>query len=126
MMKESLSKSLVNDLISMLTGNAKNQRSINLIWYFLQYMALNTIAKNLMDDILRLFVVMYLKSSNAVKLTIIEDLDNIFLLIKGAETKLFVDGAFKYKIFFHGICQFKHCLKSYELAGKEGKMCEIL
>lgn len=67
-------------------------------------MALNTIGKDLMDDILRLFVVLYLKSNTAVKITIMEDLDNIFLLIKGAETKLFVDGAFKYKIFFHAIC----------------------
>ena len=104
MMKENLSKNLVNDLINMLTGSSKSQRGVNLIWYFLRYMALNNIAKDLMDDILKLFVVLYLKSNNAVKLTIMEDLDNIFLLIKGAETKLFVDGAFKYKIFFHGIC----------------------
>jgi hypothetical protein len=75
----------------MLTGSSKSQKVINLIWSFLQYMSLNYISKPLMDELLKLFVVLYLKSSMAVKLTLMEDLDNIFILIKTAETKLFVD-----------------------------------
>jgi hypothetical protein len=103
MVKEKLSKSVVNDLINIQTGSSKNARSVQPIWFFLRYMAMEIIDKNLMDDILRLFVVLYLKSSTAVKLTLTKDLEDIFALIKREETKLFVDGAFKYSIFFYGI-----------------------
>lgn len=57
-----------------------------------------------MDDILRLFVVLYLKSNTALKIALMEDLESIFIFIKEAETKLFVDGKFKFKIFFNSIC----------------------
>jgi cystathionine beta-lyase/cystathionine gamma-synthase len=77
-------------------------------------MAINKISKDLMNELLQLFVVLYLKSNNSLKLTILEDLEKIFLLIKEHETKIFVDGTFKQIILFPGICQFKHCVAKHE------------
>jgi hypothetical protein len=39
-----------------------------------------------MDELLKLFVVLYLKSSMAVRFNLMEDLDNIFIKIKEDET----------------------------------------
>lgn len=57
----------------------------------------------MLDDLLQLFVVLFLKSEESVKVTVLFDLDNIFKIIKEAETKIFVDRTFKYNILFYGI-----------------------
>lgn len=61
------------------------------------------IDSNAMESILELFVVMYLKSSDAVKIILFEDLLTVFDFIRQAETRIFVDREFKYKIWFHGL-----------------------
>lgn len=93
-MRADVSKSLVNDSINIVTGSSKSNKIVNILWSFMKYLEVNPIVKDLMDDFLRLFVVLYLKSSKAVQLTILEDLENSFLLIKEQETKIFIDKKF--------------------------------
>ena len=85
--------------------------------------------KELLDDLLELFVVLFLKSDEAVKVTLLVDIQNVFLILKQNETRIFVDRLFKYRILFYGISQFKHCLKQAEAGKKDGSMpatCPIL
>ncbi len=84
----------------MLEGSPKNDKIVNILLKFLKYLSLNNISKELMDDMLNLFVMIYLKSTDPLKRAIINDLETIFFLIKEEETKLFIDQNFKYKIFF--------------------------
>lgn len=66
-MKEDLSKNLVNDLINMLIGSAKNDKVVNIIMFLLKYISIHPIEKELMDDMLKLFVVLYLKSNSLLR-----------------------------------------------------------
>ena len=99
-MKEGLSRSLVNDLINILAGSSKSDKIINILIYFLKYLSLNIISKELMDDMLNLFVMIFLKANSPLKKAMIGDLEMIFFMIKENETQLFIDKTFKYKIFF--------------------------
>ena len=64
---------------------------------------------------------LFLKSEEAVKVTVLQDLDAVFMMIKQAETKIFVDRSFKYKIFFQGISQYKHCMARMEASKVPGE-----
>lgn len=61
-------------------------------------------------------MVLFLKSEESVKVTMLHDMDRIFKLIKDADTKIFVDDNFKYNIIFYGICQYKLCSAKVENA----------
>ena len=67
------------------------------------------------DGMLDLFMVLFLKSDEAVKVTLMIDLKNIFQILKMNEIKIFVEKTFAYKIIFYQISQFKHCLKQNDL-----------
>lgn len=116
---------MVRDLINILMGSPKNIKIAKTIWWFLKYMELNVISKDLMDEVLKLFVVMYLKSASSIKVALQEDLENVFVYLKDKETKIIVDRVFKYQLMFPQISQFRHCLKFYEQE-PEKPMCEIL
>jgi hypothetical protein len=85
-MREDLSRSLVNDLINILAGSTKSDKIINILFYFLKYLSLNTISKELMDEMLNLFVMIYLKSNRPLQKAIIGDIETIFVLVKEQET----------------------------------------
>jgi hypothetical protein len=85
------SKSMVKDLTNILMGSSKSIKIIRSIWTILKYMELNVIGKDLMDELLKLFVVIYLKSGLAIKVTLYEDLENAFMLIKEKEDQVIVD-----------------------------------
>jgi hypothetical protein len=72
-------------------GSSKSIKIIRSIWTILKYMELNVIGKDLMDELLKLFVVIYLKSGLAIKVTLYEDLENAFMLIKEKEDQVIVD-----------------------------------
>lgn len=78
-----------------------------------------------MDEILNLFVIIYLKCSKAVQLTFINDIDLCMQMIKEAQEKLFIERHFEYKVMMPGIHQFKHCMlkKSKDPAAND---CEYL
>ena len=63
-------------------GSTKNIKIVKTIWWLLKYMELNKISKGLMDELLKLFVVIYLKSGPSVKLALYEDLENVFFYVK--------------------------------------------
>lgn len=77
--------------------------------FVLKSLSIHNLSKDLMDDIINLFVMLYLKSNQTLKRALITDLENAFILVKDKETSIFVDKKFAYKIFFHNINQFKHC-----------------
>lgn len=52
------------------------------------------IEKDNIDDILQMFIVLYLKSNDKVKQTLIHDLENVFSLCKNNETKFFIEKRF--------------------------------
>ena len=59
---------------------------------------------------------LFLKSEEAVKVTVLNDLDKIFRLIKDNETKYteVTGNDFHYSIIFYGISQYKHCFNKME------------
>jgi len=56
-----------------------------------------------MDDLIGLFTMLYLKSNQTLKLALLTDLDNAFMLVKSKETAIFVDKKFVYKILFYNL-----------------------
>jgi hypothetical protein len=100
-MRSELSRKFVIDLINIIAGSSsKSDKIINILIYFLKYLSLNQIGKDSLDDMLNLFVMIYLKSSRPLQRAVVEDLETIFFLVKEQETLLFIDQHFKYKIFF--------------------------
>lgn len=79
--------------------------------YILKYLSIHEINKGLQDDMLNLFVIIFLKGSLCLQRAVIGDLETIFMLIKEQETSIFVDRKFKYKILFSQLLQLQHCLK---------------
>ena len=71
----------------------------------------------LLDDLLQLFVVLFLKSEESVQVSVMSDLDAIFNLLKSRETSIFIDKNFSYKVIFFNVSQFNHCSSKME----EGK-----
>lgn len=59
-----------------------------------------------------------------MQLTLVDDIDKCLLSIKEAQEKVFVEGTFTYKLFFHGLHQFKYCMKEGGVEG--GVECDIL
>ena len=86
----------------MITG-CKQKNSAKLFRYFLKFLEDQKLNKDLLDDLLQLFVVLFLKSEESVKVIVLQDLDAIFKMMKHNQTKIFVDHSFKYKIFIYGI-----------------------
>lgn len=72
-------------------GSPKNIKIAKTIWWVLKYMELHVISKDLMDEVLKLFVVIYLKSGNAVKVALYEDLENVFTYVKEKEEEIIVE-----------------------------------
>lgn len=62
-----------------------------------------------MDDIVNLFVMLYLKSDQPLKNALVNDLENVFLMIKQKDAYIFVDKTFKFNILLYYVFQFKHC-----------------
>lgn len=91
-MRAELSRKFVVDLINILAGSSsKSDKIINILIYFLKYLSLNQIAKEILDDMLNLFVMIYLKASRALQRAVVEDIETIFYLVKEQETLIFVE-----------------------------------
>jgi hypothetical protein len=104
-------------------GSAKSQNVGKHIYFFLNYMEDQPIEKDSLDGLLQLFIVLYLKSNDKVKHTLIHDLEQIFVFCKDNETKFFIEKRFDANVMFYNISQFRHCLAE----SKEGEaQCSIL
>ena len=63
-MRSELSRNFVIDLINIIAGSSsKSDKIINILIYFLKYLSLEQIGKDSLDDMLNLFVMIYLKAS---------------------------------------------------------------
>ena len=49
--------------------------------YFIKFLEDKDLNKELFDDLLQLFVVLFLKSVESVKVTVLQDLDKVFNLL---------------------------------------------
>ena len=56
-----------------------------------------------MDQLLDLFVVIYLKTSQSVQLTFVDDIDKMMHLIKENQKAIFVEKKFTWKIVAYGL-----------------------
>lgn len=66
-MRSELSRKFVVDLINIIAGSSsKSDKIINILIYFLKYLSLNQIGKDILDDMLNLFVMIYLKASRSL------------------------------------------------------------
>lgn len=100
-----LSHPLLREFIQIITGSMM-KKSATFFKYFFKFLEEQDLNKELLDDLLQLFVVLFLKSEESVQVTVLEDLEKVFNLLKRNETKIFVDRNYKYKVFFFGISQF--------------------
>lgn len=116
LLKTKISKTLFREFTQIITGSIQ-KHSAKLFRYFLKFLEDEELNKELLDELLQLFVVLFLQSEESVKVTVLQDLDSIFKMLKSNQTKIFVDRSFKYKIFFFGISQYQHCSAKME-AGK--------
>ena len=113
-------------------GSSKSMNNANIVMYFLRYMNEDEFGedyKDMIDDLLQLFMVLFLKSDEAVKVSFLIDLTAVFQSLKENATKIFVDRSFTYSILFFRLNYFTHCLKTYNKDCQEGKnqpMCPIL
>ena len=73
--KGGITSRLIRDVIQIVTGSAKSRNYGKIILYFLRSLEHETFTdKGLMDDLLELFVVLFLKSDEAVKVTLLVDI----------------------------------------------------
>ena len=83
---------LIRDVIQVVTGSAKSKNWGKIIAFFLRSLEHEFYKdRGLMDDLLELFVVLFLKSDEAVKVTLLVDIQNVFQTLKQNETRIFVD-----------------------------------
>ena len=111
-MKTDISQhSTVFNMINFLTGSPNSEKMITILSTILNKIHIEQFTNQKMEEILNLFVIIYLKCSKAVQLTFINDIDLCMHLIKEAQEKLFVEKHFEYKVMMPGIHQFKHCMQ---------------
>lgn len=84
----------------MVMGSPKSIKIVNHIWHLLKNMEVMKINEDMMDEVMRLFVVVYLKSENSIKFALMDDIDRAFKFIKDDEAKIIVDQVFKYQFIF--------------------------
>mgnify|MGYP001150961611 CR=1 FL=1 len=79
-----------------------------------------------MEELLNLFVIIYLKCSQEVQLTLVDDVDKCIEFIQGDQEAIFKNKKFTFNLIFMGLYQFKHCMKAKKLQGTNAKDCDHL
>ena len=81
---------MLREFTQIITGSIQ-KHSAKLFRYFIKFLEDKDLNKELFDDMLQLFVVLFLKSEEAVKVIVLQDLDKVFNLLKSGDTRIFVD-----------------------------------
>lgn len=102
-MKTDFKKQVVDDLINILAGSATSGKLVNIVVSLLRSLQFHNYDKELMDDFIDLFVMLYLKGNSILKKNLIADLETTFFFLKDKETTIFVDKKFSFKIFFYNL-----------------------
>ena len=116
---------LCNNMVSIMTGSPQSDKQVNILIFLLQKINVEKFDNDKMDEILNLFLVIYLKCSQAVKLTFVDDIDKVIQLIRDdvKDKKIFFNTIQTYNVMFCGLFQFKKCLAASATGPKE---CTIL
>jgi len=93
----------INNMINLMTGSPHSDKQINSLIFLLRKINVEQFPNKKMDEILNLFVVVYLKCSPAVQLTFVDDIDKCMCFIRESQQKLFIERAFEYNAIFYGI-----------------------
>lgn len=75
----------INNIINILTGSPNSEKQINILIFLLRKINVEQFPNKKMDEILNLFVVVYLKCSPAVQLTFVDDIDKCMCFIREAQ-----------------------------------------
>lgn len=78
--RDELTHPLLREFTQIITGSIQKQ-SAKLFRYFIKFLEDKDLNKELFDDLLQLFVVLFLKSEESVKVTVLQDLDKVFNLL---------------------------------------------
>lgn len=69
---------------------------VNILVFLLGKIQVEPFENRKMDEILNLFVVVYLKCSQAVQLTLLDDIDRCIVLIRHSQEQIIVEKTFSY------------------------------
>ena len=100
MLQKPLDKEVISDMTNLMMGCSHNDKQINILIFLVNKIHMENLPYQTLDEMLNLFVVVYLKCSKAVQLSFLDDLDKIGKMIKDESKSLFVQKAFKYKVLF--------------------------
>lgn len=90
-------------MTNIMMGSPHSEKQISILIFLLNKIHVEQFNTKKLDEILDLFVVIYLKCTQAVQLTFVDDIDKCMQLIKEASNKIFVERTFKYKVVLHGL-----------------------
>ena len=62
-LKNDLSKQVINDLINIIGGTSKSGKLVNIMTFLFKGISINQIKPDLLDSLVNLFVMLYLKSN---------------------------------------------------------------
>lgn len=116
----------ITNMISVLQGSSHSPKQINILVSLLRKLTIEQYSHQKMDEILDLFVVLYLKCSRDVQLTFLDDIDKMYLMIVESQQQIFVERKFQQKLCFFGMYQFKKCLADSPAGICEDEKCDIL
>ena len=87
-------------MINIMTGSPQQDKLVNILVFLLHKIQVETFENRKMDEILNLFVVVYLKCSQAVQLTLLEDIDRSVAIIRHSQEKIIVEQTFSFILLF--------------------------
>lgn len=85
----------ITNMISVLQGSSHSPKQINILVSLLKKLTIEQYSHQKMDQILDLFVVLYLKCSRDVQLTFLDDIDKMYLMIIESQQQIFVERKFQ-------------------------------
>ena len=93
----------IQDMISILMGSPKTEKQISILVFWIDKIHNDNFLSEQMDQLLDLFVVIYLKCTKSVQLTLVDDIDRMMVLIKDSQKSIFIEKKFAWKTVIHGL-----------------------
>jgi len=92
-----------NNMMNLMMGSPSSKNQVNVLMRLLEKINIGDFPSKKMDEILNLFVVVYLKCSQAVQLTFVDDIDKVLMFIREDIQKVIIDKKFTYQAVFYSI-----------------------
>lgn len=105
LMKQDLAQNTntIRDMMNIMMGSPHSEKQVNILIFILTKITVETFPNDKMDEILNLFVVVYLKCSREVQLTFVDDIDKLMQFVKEGQEKIFVQKEFTFNAMFYSI-----------------------